>query len=266
MIRETRVWKAGAAGAEDEPRDDRIAMEAPLEIRLGRGKSTVLMRTPGQDEELVRGFLVTEGLVTRAEEIVDLVRPQGLSGDEIGNVIQVTLRPGVDTSRLERLFYGSSSCGVCGKATIGQLHVHSPGPPPDVRISPALLLELPARMRAAQEVFAATGGLHAAALFDLTGALQGLREDVGRHNAVDKLVGWALTGPGLPLSGVLLVSGRVGFEIVQKAIVAGVPVIAAVGAPTSVAVDLAEEFGVTLVGFLRNDSMNIYAGRERLAP
>jgi FdhD protein len=253
-------------GAVAETRDDRVAAEAPLELRLGGRSLTVLMRTPGDDEELTRGFLFSEGLIGRAADLVALRRPEGLVGDELGNVLSLELAPSVTVAPPERLFYASSSCGVCGKSSIAQLAVRAPLVSSSLRVSRAVLAELPARLRAAQPLFDATGGLHASGLFDAAGRLEAVREDVGRHNALDKLIGWALVGGRLPLADrLLVVSGRVSFEIVQKAIAAGLPLIAAVGAPSSLAIDLAEQFGVTLVGFLRADGMNVYTRGERVA-
>jgi FdhD protein len=223
------------------------------------------MRTPGptDDEELVRGFLYSEGLIARAADVVSLSRPERLTGDEVGNVIEVELSG--EAPRLERVFYASSSCGVCGKSSISSLAVHAPAVSSSLRVTRAVLASLPDQLRAAQPVFAETGGLHASALFDPTGTLVAAREDVGRHNALDKLIGWALGAGRLPLADVLLVvSGRVSYEIVQKAIAAGLPLVAAVGAPSSLAIDLAEQFGLTLVGFVRADAMNVYTHRERL--
>lgn len=243
---------------------DRVAVEAPLEIRLDGAGVTVLMRTPGDDEELVAGFLVTEGIVQAASDVVRMVRPDGLTGDERGNVIDVHLKPGRGHRPPERLFYASSSCGVCGKSSIAQLGVYSPGLDQAVQVDHEVLRRLPSALRAVQPVFQATGGLHGAALTDTDGLVIAAREDIGRHNAVDKLVGWAQTsGDPLP-SRVLVVSGRVGFEIVQKAIAAGISVVAAVGAPSSAAIELAERFGVTLVGFIRGDALNVYTCPERV--
>jgi FdhD protein len=254
-----RVRAGGVSGREP----DRVAVEAPLELRIGGKPFTVLMRTPGQDEDLVRGFLYTEGMIGSLTDVVSLERPPGLAGDERGNVVAVGLRPG-QAPPVERLFYASSSCGVCGKASIAQLAIRAPRLEGDFKVSRAVLGRLPAALRAAQPIFEETGGLHASGLFTAAGELRAAREDVGRHNALDKLIGWAL-GAGEPLGQrVLAVSGRVGYEIIQKAIAAGLPVVAAVGAPTSLAVDLAEQFGVTLVGFLKAESMNIYAGAERV--
>jgi FdhD protein len=244
---------------------DRLAAEAPLELRLGTRAFTVIMRTPGDDEELARGFLYTEGVIAKAADIVSITRPERLSGDEVGNVLSIELRPGASAPPVERLFYSSSSCGVCGKASIAQLAVQAPPVDSKLAVKHQVLSALPARLRAAQRVFDETGGLHGAALFHPDGRVLQVREDVGRHNAVDKLVGWAVNEGRLPLADfVLLVSGRVGYEIVQKAVAAGLPVVAAVGAPSSLAVDLAEQFGLTLVGFLREDGMNVYSRNDRV--
>lgn len=243
---------------------DRVAVEAPLEIRLDGAGVTVLMRTPGHDEEMVAGFLITEGIVQDRGDVVAMMRPEGLTGDERGNVIDVHLKPGRGRRPPERLFYASSSCGVCGKSSIAQLGVISPRVDHRVAVRHDVLRYLPAALRSNQPTFDATGGLHGAALTDTEGVVMAAREDIGRHNAVDKLVGWA-QGAGDPLpSRVLVVSGRVGFEIVQKAIAVGIPIVAAVGAPSSAAIDLAERFGVTLVGFIRGDAMNVYTSPERV--
>jgi FdhD protein len=244
---------------------DRVAEEAPLELRLGTKPLTVVMRTPGDDEELARGFLYTEGIVSGAADIVAITRPERLSGDEVGNVLSIELAPAAKPPAVERLFYSSSSCGVCGKASIAQLAVHAPKISSSLMAPHAVLSALPERLRAAQRAFAETGGLHAAGLFHPDGRVVCVREDVGRHNAVDKLVGWALGENRLPLGELLLmVSGRVGYEIVQKAIAAGVPLVAAVGAPSSLAVDLAEQFDLTVVGFLRQGSLNVYSRSDRV--
>jgi FdhD protein len=263
-VADARIVSARALDAFAE-RADQVAVEAPLELRFGGKSSTVLMRTPGHDEELARGFLLTEGVIARAEDVLAMRRPDGLSGDEHGNVLAVELAASIALGPPERMFVSSSSCGVCGKNSIAQLSVRAQPLTSRMRVSRHVLHGLPARLRAAQPVFAATGGVHASALFTPAGDLLGVREDVGRHNALDKLVGWALANGRLPLCDViLLVSGRVSYEIVQKAIAAGIAVVAAVGAPSSLAVDLCEQFAVTLVGFLRADSMNVYAGRERV--
>ena len=244
-------------------------MEEPLEIRIGGSPLTVTMRTPGDDIDLAAGFLFGEGLLSPA---VDL--RQIRMCDE--NVADVTLEvaPGdvaraTDARRAQRNFLTTSACGVCGKESIESIRVRSrydiTADP--VRVSAEVLASLPDRLREAQRVFASTGGLHAAGLFSADGTLLVLREDVGRHNAVDKVIGWALREGRLPLAGhILLVSGRASFELVQKASVAGIPVLAAVSAPSSLAACLAADAGMTLVGFLRGSSMNAYTGIHRLWP
>jgi FdhD protein len=245
--------------------EDDVAVEAPLEIRIGGKALTVIMRTPGHDEELARGFLYAEGLVDVGADIVAIARPEKLSGDEIGNVVDVTLRPGAPAPKSERAFYASSSCGVCGKNAISALTVRAPATSSTLTLAAATLQTLPERLRAAQPLFAATGGVHASGLFAADGTLELVREDVGRHNALDKLIGWALAHARLPLAErVLVVSGRVSYEIVQKAIAAGLPLVAAVGAPSTLAIELAEQFGVTLAGFVRADGLNLYACPDRV--
>ena len=243
--------------------DDEVAIEAPLEIRVGGKALTVVMRTPGHDEELVRGFLFNEGLIEDAGKIESIARPQNLVGDEVGNVLDVTLGSH-QPIHSERLFYASSSCGVCGKNAISALRVRAPIIDSDsLRVAAATLATLPDRLRAGQPLFARTGGVHASGLFSADGTLEAAREDVGRHNALDKLIGWAVER--LPLvDRLLVVSGRVSYELVQKAIAAGIPLVAAVGAPSTLAVDLAEEFNVTLVGFLRDGGMNVYTHGHRV--
>jgi FdhD protein len=258
----------GAAGH----RADTLVAEEPLEIRLNGRPLAITMRTPGDDFALAVGFLVSEGVVARAEEVASVVYCAGATADGANtyNVVDVALAPGVPVPdiTLERNVYTTSSCGLCGKASLDAVRTATRMPPPDrgrPMLTPALLSALPDRLRAAQAVFERTGGLHAAALFDEEGELLDVREDVGRHNAVDKLVGRALRADRLPLAGtVLMVSGRASFELAQKAVMAGVPVLAAVSAPSSLAVDLARESGLTLVGFLRGTSMNVYAGEERI--
>ncbi len=250
----------------DVEADDEVAIEAPLEIRVNGKALTVVMRTPGHDEELARGFLYAESLVDGAADIVAIARPPALTGDEVGNVVDVTLRPGARAPAGERLFYASSSCGVCGKNAISALRVRAPLVSSSLVVTPATLPALPDRFRAAQPLFARTGGVHASGLFAADGTLELAREDVGRHNALDKIIGWASTAGRLPLADrLLVVSGRVSYEIVQKAIAAGLPLIAAVGAPSTLAVELAEEFAVTLVGFVREGGMNVYTHGERVA-
>lgn len=243
---------------------DRLAIEAPLEIRFGGRPFTVLMRTPGNDEELVAGFLYSEGLIRDAGQILALGHPEALLEGDCENVVAVELAAGGTV--VERTFFASASCGVCGKNSIADLAIHAPVVESDLRIERRVLEALPERLRSEQSIFAETGGLHGAALFDAAGTLLAAREDIGRHNAVDKLIGWALGEGRLPLGqAVLMVSGRLGFEIVQKAIVAGLPVLASVGAASSIAVGLAERYGVTLATFVRPGSLNLYGNPDRVA-
>jgi FdhD protein len=251
-------------------RDDYLAAEEPLEIRIGADPLSVTMRTPGHDLELAAGFLFTEGLVTKRAQILGLDQEAGDAKTNRGNVVRVALAPdrAPDFKRMRRHFFATSSCGICGKASIDSVRARAlERPNPDFRLDVEVLLGLPETLRQSQAVFGRTGGLHAAALFDSQGELLILREDIGRHNAVDKVIGWALLGDRLPLSNsVLLVSGRGGFEIVQKAIVAGLPLVASVSAPSSLAVELARELRQTLVGFLRGRRFVIYAAEERIKP
>jgi FdhD protein len=246
---------------------DELSIEEPLEIRVRGRAISVTMRTPGYDEELAAGFLLSEGVVKSAGDVLK-VEPCGRN--EFGNVVNVLLAPEVlvDFEQLTRHVFASSSCGLCGKATIEA--VCSRIPPLSSRddgftIDPKLITTMPQTMRAAQETFARTGGLHAAALFDERGTLLVLREDVGRHNAVDKVIGHALTRGMVPLTRhVLLVSGRASFEIVQKALAAQIPIVAAVSAPSGLAVSFARDAGMTLIGFLRDQRMNVYAHPQRV--
>ena len=260
-----RVCWQGDASHEDV---DEVVREEPLEIRIGGVPVSVVMRTPGHDEELALGFLATEGVVDGVDAVRSVRHCTVVEDPEAeGNVVQITLREGVevDWARLRRNLYASSSCGLCGKASIDQLMLRCAPLVDDVRIPVARLYELPSRLGAEQAVFARTGGLHAAGLFLAEGEALVVREDVGRHNAVDKVVGWAMQRGGLPLRGhVLMVSGRVSYEITQKAVAAGIPVIAAVSAPSSLAVDLATRAGLTLVAFLRGQRLCVYAGAERV--
>ena len=250
-------------------KDDYLAAEEPLEIRVGNEPLSVTMRTPGHDRELAAGFLFTEGFVQRLEQIVKLETRETQDGVNRGNVIQAELVPDAapDFVKMKRHFFAASSCGICGKASIDSIRSRLlRAPNPDFRLDAEILVRMPDALRSSQDVFQRTGGLHAAALFDPSGKLLVLREDIGRHNAVDKGIGWALLAGLVPLSdSVLLVSGRGGFEIVQKAIVAGVPVVASVSAPSSLAVQLARELRLTLIGFLRGRRFVIYAGEERVA-
>jgi FdhD protein len=257
-------WRQGESPRR-EP--DALAREEPLEIRV-RGQSVaVTMRTPGHDAELAAGFLLTEGLVKQRADIIEIAHCQQGEAGHLGNTLNVFLAPSVvvDFAQLTRHVFASSSCGLCGKATIESVHQHFPSVSSSVRIAPEALLQLPRKLAAQQATFAQTGGLHAAALFAATGEMLVLREDVGRHNAVDKVLGWAfLNGPFRPADHILLVSGRASFEILQKALAARVPVVAAVSAPSSLAVEFARRSGQTLVGFLRGDGLNVYAGEDRL--
>jgi FdhD protein len=257
-------WNDGAVQAIE----DSLAAEEPLEIRVDGTPLTVTMRTPGNDLELAAGFLLTEGIIESHDQLgkIRAVAPDaGLKS----NVVEVQLKNSQFTAEdQQRNFFTASSCGICGKASIEAIRRRGLRPPDrDFRVVPEVLCRLPEILRADQPVFERTGGLHAAALFDVEGSLIVLREDIGRHNAVDKLAGWALLEDRLPLSNfILLVSGRGGFEIIQKALAAGVPVVASVSAPSSLAVKLARELGLTLVGFLRGQRFVVYSGSFRCLP
>jgi FdhD protein len=255
-------------------RPDSLATEEPMEIRLvsGEAKQTVAvtMRTPGADFELAAGFLYGEGIVSSPEDILKIsycIDPD-IDAEQQYNIVNVELRGGrdYDLRPLERHFYTTSACGVCGKASLEQLELRGcPVIPPGPELTPQKIYALPDKLREAQGLFEATGGLHAAALFDREGELVALREDVGRHNATDKLVGWTLLEARLPLSDhIVMVSGRSSFEILQKCLTAGVPIVCAISAPSSLAVDVARRFGMTLVGFLRGNRFNVYSGHERV--
>jgi FdhD protein len=284
----------GFAGADEK---DFLAVEEPLEIRVEGNSVAIVMRTPGEDRELAAGFLVTEGLVRTPGEILDirpgphcLVSEHGGSGRRAegdqavpgkgvsrarpeqslseSNVINVRLRKAgsLDLKKLTRHLFTSSSCGICSKASIEAVRQQFAPVEDPCRVEPQVLLGLPRALTAAQETFKRTGGLHACALFDLTGRLLVLREDVGRHNALDKVVGWALLGDRLPLrQHILLLSGRTSFEMMQKALAAGIPIVAAISAPSSLAAEFARDSGQTLIGFLRGERMNIYAGADRVS-
>ncbi|HEV8524174.1 MAG TPA: formate dehydrogenase accessory sulfurtransferase FdhD [Terriglobales bacterium] len=246
---------------------DYLVAEEPLEIRLDGAPLNVTMRTPGHDLELAAGFLFTEGVIQSREQIAGLDYGKTEREEASGNIVEVKLQGAeFDRERMQRNFFVASSCGICGKASIEAIRRGGIQPPnAELRVDPDLLCSLPDKLRAAQTIFGRTGGLHAAGLFSTEGELLALREDVGRHNAVDKIVGWALLEGRLPLSDCLLmVSGRGGFEIVQKALAAGLPLLASVSAPSSLAVRLARELGLTLVGFLRGRRFIVYAGEERL--
>lgn len=254
-------------------REDVLAVEEPLEIRVGGRSLAITMRTPGHDVDLAIGFLVSEGVIGRGDDVRTARYCAGATDEGVNtyNVLDVALSPGVPAPdpSLERNFFTTSSCGLCGKASIDAVRTSSrySVADDDFRLDPALLVTFPDRLRAQQAVFERTGGLHAAGLFDArTGEMLVLREDVGRHNAVDKVVGWAAKEGLIPLrSMVLMVSGRASFELTQKASMAGIPMLAAVSAPSSLAAELATELGMTLVGFLRGDSMVVYSGARRLA-
>jgi len=265
----TRVTRITVGGPTSR-REDLLAVEEPLEIRVGREPLVVTMRTPGHDVDLAVGFLLSEGVITRGDQVAAAIHCAGPDGENTYNVLDLTLAPGVAApdASIQRSTYMTSSCGVCGKASIDAVRTRSAYPiDDDLRVDPALLITFPERLRAGQDVFEKTGGLHAAALFDgRTGELLVLREDVGRHNAVDKVIGLAAREGLLPLRGMVLqVSGRTSFELAQKASMAGIPVLAAVSAPSSLAVEQAKDAGLTLVGFLRGDSMVVYSGAERIA-
>jgi FdhD protein len=249
---------------------DYLAVEEPLEIRLGGINLSVTMRTPGDDEELVAGFLFSEGIVASADDIEVIARYRGPDGDpDDGNVMNVLLKGDmrVAKDRLRRNFVASSSCGLCGKATIDAIRATLPPVQSDIVISVDRLNRLGAVMHDAQSTFEKTGGLHAAGLFDADGLMIVLREDIGRHNAVDKVIGHRVLARSMPLDRhVLMVSGRVSFEIIQKALTARIPVIAAVSAPSSMAVQMALAADMTLIGFARNGGFNLYAGAHRVAP
>ncbi|MCG7596024.1 formate dehydrogenase accessory sulfurtransferase FdhD [Mycobacterium sp. PSTR-4-N] len=264
-----RAHHVTAEGATARP--ETLAVEEPLEIRVDGRPLTVTMRTPGSDVELAQGFLLTEGVVSGREDIAAVRYCRGADEDGVNtyNVLDVTLAPGVAPPEVDptRNFYTTSSCGVCGKASLDAVRLvskHAPGDDP-VAVETDVLADMPAELRRRQKVFAATGGLHGAGLFDPDGQPLVVREDIGRHNAVDKVIGWALEQHRIPLGGtVLLVSGRASFELTQKAVMAGIPMLAAVSAPSSLAVDLAAQSGVTLVAFLRGESMNVYTRPDRV--
>ncbi|ALU73479.1 formate dehydrogenase (plasmid) [Rhodococcus erythropolis R138] len=260
-------------GGHTTSRPDTLVVEEPLEIRVNGSPLAVTMRTPGHDVELAHGFLLTEGVINSADDVTAARYCEGLDDDGLNtyNVLDVTLAEGVPPPQIgvERNFYTTSSCGVCGKASLDAVRVKTSHSPADdqVTIDVHTLATLPDQLRTAQKVFDATGGLHAAALFDSSGRLLVLREDVGRHNAVDKVIGWATAAYRIPLAGIILmVSGRASFELVQKAVMAGIPILSAVSAPSSLAVDLASETGLTLIGFLRGTNMNLYTHDHRVRP
>jgi len=244
---------------------DYLVAEEPLEIRVNQLPLTVNMRTPGHDLELAAGFLLTEGLIEAANQI-SVLREGTANEDGTGNLVEIELNGiHLDREQLQRNFFAASSCGVCGKASIEAVRLRGlKRPNSNFQVDSKLVCGLPEKLRTAQAIFGRTGGLHAAAVFDRTGELIAIREDVGRHNAVDKVVGWALLAGKLPLSDcILMVSARGGFEIVQKALAAGFPMVASVSAPSGLAVQLAREMGLTLIGFLRDKRFVVYAGESR---
>lgn len=246
-------------------RTDVVAIEAPLEVRFAGRPATVLMRTPGHDEELVRGFLYNEGIIRQADEILAIRRPGDLAGPLAGNVIDVEFVSKRRAPGLDRSFISNASCGVCGKRSIASLEIGGPRIESEITVRRDVLASLPRKLRDAQPTFSLTGGVHASGLFTPDGDLVAVREDVGRHNALDKLIGWALGEHLIPLNRhLLLLSGRVSYELVQKAVMAAIPIVAAVGAPSSLAVDIAERFNLTLVGFLRPEVMNLYTNSHRV--
>jgi FdhD protein len=269
LIARRAVLRVTPNGATRRP--DSIAVEEPLELRVDGRALAVTMRTPGHDVELAHGFLLTEGVIGSSADIRDAryCDSRDAQGRNTYNVLDIGLAPGVPAPDpgVERNFYTTSSCGVCGKASLDAVRLrsqHSPDADP-VRVPVDVLAALPEQLRRRQQVFDRTGGLHAAGLFTADGDLLVVREDVGRHNAVDKVLGWALLQGRVPARGcVLAVSGRTSFELAQKAVMAGVPVLGAVSAPSSLAVELAEECGLTLAGFIRNGSMNIYTRSDRI--
>ena len=274
-IQPVEITRVGKDSQESVP--DLVVSEEPLEIRIGHGLEgdrkqfslSVTMRTPGNDEALCIGFLFTEGIINSMADVLsvkyceDLGRKEGME-----NLMRVELQPSIeiDDQQFKRNFYTTSSCGVCGKASIDSIKVTcDPIESEEISVAKALLFEMPDKLREAQKVFQHTGGLHACGLFDLEGKLTFHNEDVGRHNALDKFIGSLLIRGSVQASGsILMLSGRISFELVQKALRAGIQVIAAVGAPSSLAVNLANEFGITLIGFLKNEKFNIYTGKQRV--
>ncbi|MGH2748993.1 MAG: formate dehydrogenase accessory sulfurtransferase FdhD [Actinomycetota bacterium] len=270
----TRTKIRVVENGEERARSDHLATEEPLEIRLVAGAErrtvAVTMRTPGADFELAAGFLFGEGVVTGPKQIrrMSYCTDPDIDAEQQFNIVNVELDPSteVDLRPLERHFYTTSACGVCGKASLEALQIRGcPSVPPGPEVAAEVIYGLPDRLREAQGIFESTGGLHAAGLFDPHGELIAVREDVGRHNAVDKLIGWAMLQGMLPLHDrIVMVSGRSSFEIMQKCLAAAVPIVCAVSAPSSLAVALAEEFGMTLIGFLRGERFNVYSGHQRI--
>lgn len=255
-------------------REDQLTIEEPFEVRIGHQSLAVIMRTPGNDIELALGFLLTEGVIQQSEDVLAVESDVDEEGLPLANVLNITLRSQLQQSSIrpqpttfERHFAVSASCGLCGKNSIADLMLSVPPLELDhiVHIRAATFYELAVQLRSRQKVFQYTGGLHAAGLFNTTGELQLLREDIGRHNAVDKLIGYGLLHSSFPYQeSILMVSGRTSFEIIQKALLARIPCVAAISAPSSLAVELAEQGGITLIGFLRDHSMNVYTHPERI--
>jgi FdhD protein len=271
LRRNVAAARVTAVRAEERSeRADRLAAEEPMEIRAGGpgqepASVAVTMRTPGKDFELAAGFLWTEGLIRSRDDVVSVAYCELPSAEQRYNVVTVRLSRPFDPRSLQRNFYATSSCGVCGKASLDQVKVACAGVGPGPVVARSAITALPGALREAQRIFDQTGGLHAAGLFDPGGDVAAVREDVGRHNAVDKLVGWAFMQGELPLSDrVLMVSGRVSFEIVQKAAMAGIPILCAVSAPSSLAVEAAGDLGMTVVGFVRDGGFNVYTHLERV--
>jgi FdhD protein len=257
-------WRRGGPLAADA---DRVAVEEPLEIRVNGRSVAVVMRSPGDERELAAGFLFTEGVIRTNDDVLDVLVCRDLPEGRSGNVVDVLLAPSVtvDYNQLTRHVFSASSCGLCGKATLDAVLQNFPPVPRDRLYSAAALTAWPRRLREAQPGFGATGGVHASGLFDSADALVAVREDIGRHNALDKVVGHALLERRLPLTGHgLMLSGRVSFELVQKALAAGIGLIAGIGAPSTLAIDCAERGGLTVIGFLRDDRFNVYTHAERL--
>ena len=269
----TRARVTTYEGAEVQQRSDAVATEEPLEIRVHHAGddylSSVTMRTPGNDFELATGWLLAEGVVRHHDDVTRMAYcvDRDVGEEQRYNIVNVHLRPQLqrDLGSIERNFFTTSACGVCGKAGLDQLATKASRVDSSLSVTAETVRSLPGKLRSSQGVFERTGGLHAAGLFDPNGELLGLREDVGRHNALDKLLGWALLEKMLPLSDCLvLVSGRASFELAQKSVVAGVPVLCAVSAPSSLAIQVADDFNMTLIGFLRKERFNVYAGAERI--
>ncbi|HAG85281.1 MAG TPA: formate dehydrogenase accessory sulfurtransferase FdhD [Cyanobacteria bacterium UBA12227] len=266
----TKVWIVEKGKVRSH--SDYLATEEPLEIRLVSPQRTlaITMRTPGADFELAAGFLYSEGIVNSRNDIqrISYCIDPDVDGEQRYNIVNVELREGLtfNLQPLERHFFTTSACGICGKASLEALRLRGcPIIQNDLKVTPEVIYSLPEQLNSAQRIFSTTGGLHAAALFNTQGQLLSIREDVGRHNALDKLVGSAFLSEQLPLNNhIVLVSGRSSFEILQKCLMAGVPIVCAVSAPSSLAVALAQEFGITLIGFLRGERFNLYAGRERI--